>query len=319
MALDWSRVAFVFPGQGSQSVGMGADLFATYPAARVTFEEADDILGFRLSALCFEGPQSELDQTLNTQPALFVAGMAALRALEAELGPITPGAMAGHSLGEFTALAAAGAVSFSDGVRLVRERGRLMTEAGERSPGAMAALLGLDAEPVREICAEARSQTGGLVVLANDNCPGQIVISGEHAALDVALELAKAAGARRAVKLAVSIAAHSPLMSPAAEQFRETLRQTIFHAPTVPVYGNTSAAPLKTADAIRDELETQLTQSVRWTESVKAMIAAGVDELVEFGSKDVLVGLLKRIDGSKTATAVNSLESLTAIVSRARE
>ncbi|MDL1902637.1 ACP S-malonyltransferase [Anaerolineae bacterium CFX9] len=318
MAVDWSRSAFVFPGQGSQVVGMAKDLAAAYPAARAAFDEADDILGFRLSALCFEGPQAELDQTLNTQPALFVAGIAALRALEAELGDVAPLAMAGHSLGEFTALSAAGALSFADGVRLVRERGRLMTEAGERSPGAMAALLGLDAEPVREICAEARRQTGGTVVLANDNCPGQIVISGEHEPLDAALELAKAAGARRAVKLAVSIAAHSPLMAPAAESFRAALDQTAFQTPRVPVYANTSATPITTPDAIRAELEGQLTQSVRWTESVQAMIAAGVDEIFEFGSKDVLVGLMKRIDGTKNAAAVNSLESLTAVVNRAR-
>ena len=312
---DWSSTAFVFPGQGSQLAGMSKDIAAAYPVARETFEQADEILGFALSTLCFEGSQETLDDTINTQPALYVAGIATLRALQSQLADAQAAFVAGHSLGEFTALAAAGAVSFADGLRLVRERGRLMKAAGTRSPGAMAALLGLDADLVRELTARASAETGGTLVLANDNCPGQIVISGDNTTLDLGLEYATAAGAKRAVKLAVSIAAHSPLMEPVAAEFRETLAATTFQAPRIPVYGNVNAAPLTNVDAIRAELGAQLTQSVRWTESVQAMIAAGAERFVELGPKDVLSGLLRRIDRSKSGVSLNSAESLSAFIS----
>jgi [acyl-carrier-protein] S-malonyltransferase len=308
--VDWATAAFVFPGQGSQVVGMGSDLIAAFPAARQTFQQADEILGFALSALCFHGPEEDLNDTLNTQPALYVCGMATLRALQSEIPNVNAAFVAGHSLGEFTALAAAGAVSFEDGLRLVRERGRLMKEAGTKSPGAMAALLGLDAAPVRELCAKASQQTGGVLVLANDNCPGQIVISGDDATLDVGLALAKEAGAKRAVKLVVSIAAHSPLMASASEDFRRVLAVTPFQTPQMPVYGNVNAAPLTSVEAIRDELGNQLTHSVRWTESVAAMIAAGAQHFIEMGPKDVLTGLLRRIDREASATALNSAEAV---------
>jgi [acyl-carrier-protein] S-malonyltransferase len=308
--VDWKKTAFVFPGQGSQVVGMGQDLTQAYASARETFEEADAVLGFSLSELCFNGPQEVLDDTLNTQPALYTYCLATLRALQEELPGAVPVFAAGHSLGELTALAAAGAFSFADGLKLVRERGRLMKEAGTQSPGAMAALLGLDAPQVREVCERASEQTGGVLILANDNCPGQIVISGDEVTIEVGIKLAQEAGAKRAIKLAVSIAAHSPLMEPASAAFRQALLATTFHEAKYVVYGNVDAAPLADVDAIRRELDLQLTHSVRWTESVQAMIAAGVEQFIELGPKDVLTGLLKRIDRSRTGTALNSAAGL---------
>lgn len=306
----WSTVAFMFPGQGSQVVGMGKDIADAYPVARQTFEQADDFLGFALSDLIFSGPAENLNDTINTQPALYVTGMATMRALRSELPDAAPAFAAGHSFGEFTALAAFGALTFEDGLRLVRERGRLMKEAGEKQPGAMAALLALDIEVVREVCARAHAETGGPLVVANDNCPGQVVISGENATLDRALELAKEAGARRALKLAVSIAAHSPLMQSASDQFREAVAGTTFQVPQIPIYGNVSAAPLTDVESIRQELTAQLTSPVRWRESMEAMVARGVDVFAEIGPKDVLTGLMKRIDGSKTTANLNSVENL---------
>jgi [acyl-carrier-protein] S-malonyltransferase len=308
--MNWTTVAFVFPGQGSQTVGMGKDLADAYPIVRQTFEQADSILGFALSDLCFNGPEEALNDTINTQPALYVAGVAFLRVLQEELPVAVASFVAGHSLGEFTALAAAGAVSFEDGLRLVRERGRLMQAAGTQSPGAMAAVLGLDAPQVREICERASQQTGGVLILANDNCPGQNVISGDDATLEVGMQLLSEAKAKKVVKLAISIAAHSPLMESASAEFRQVLAATQFVAPRVPIYGNVDAAPLLDVAAIRRELDLQLTNSVRWTESVQAMIAAGAEVFLEFGPKDVLTGLLKRIDRSKSGKAINGAESL---------
>lgn len=308
--VEWTTTVFLFPGQASQAVGMGRDFAAAYPVARQTFEQADDLLGFPLSRLCFEGPEDELNQTLNTQPALYVCCIATLRALQQERPDAVPAFAAGHSFGEITALAAVGALAFEDGLRLTRERGRAMTEAGEQNPGAMAAILGLDADTVRAVCERARQDTGGVLVLANDNCPGQIVISGDSQTLEVGMTLAKAAGAKRALRLAVSIAAHSPLMIPAAEQFHKALANTDFQTPPIPVYGNVEAAPLGDASHIRRELKVQLTSPVRWTESIQAMIAAGAAQFVEIGPKDVLSGLLKRIDASKLAVQLNSVENL---------
>jgi [acyl-carrier-protein] S-malonyltransferase len=289
---------------------MGRDLAESYPAARALYQQADDILEFALSKLCFQGAQADLDDTLNTQPALFVTGIATLKALQTERPDAVPAFVAGHSLGEFTALAAAGSLSFEDGVRLVRERGRLMKDAGGKTPGAMAALLALDAAVVRDVCARARAETGGVLVLANDNCPGQSVISGDVETLEAGMKLAKEAGAKRALKLAVSIAAHSPLMETAAADFRRALANTHFEPPQGRVYGNVNAAPLPDADAIRHELDVQLTNSVRWTESVQAMAADGAAHFVELGPKDVLTGLLKRIDENRTGFAMNSVEAL---------
>ncbi len=310
--IDWSTTALVFPGQGSQHVGMSADLVQQYPAAAQTFEQADELLGFSLSKLCFEGPAETLDETINTQPALYVAGIATLRILEATHGP-APLAVAGHSLGELTALTAAGALPFEAGVKLVRERGRLMKEAGEKNPGAMAALLGVELADVRDICQQASTQTGKPVVVANDNCPGQVVISGDSQALDTALEIAKGRGVKRAVKLAVSIAAHSPLMAHSSAAFQQALSQVPFEAPRVPVIGNVNAAPLRTREDIQAELHAQLTSSVRWTESVQALQSLGVNTFLELGPKDVLTGLLRRIDRAANGVAVNSIEAISSL------
>lgn len=311
--MDWSTTALVFPGQGSQQVGMGADLAARYPAAAEVFVQADHILEVPLSRLMAGGPAEALDDTLNTQPALYVTGIATLRALESIHGPIMPLAVAGHSLGEFTALTAAGALPFEAGLRLVRQRGRLMKEAGDRSPGAMAALLGIDIGDAVAVCEQASAQAGKPVVVANDNCPGQIVISGDSEALDVALPLAKERGAKRAVKLAVSVAAHSPLMASAASDFRTALEAVSFAAPRFPVIGNLSAAPLTSPQAILDELAAQLTGSVRWTESIRALRAMGAATFLEFGPRDALTGMLKRIDRDAVGVAVNSAEAVAAI------
>lgn len=312
--VDWSTTAFVFPGQGSQAVGMGKDIAEAFPAAAQTFAEADDILGYKLSALCFEGPEADLNDTTNTQPALYVMGVAVLRAIQSALPDARPALVAGHSLGELTALTAAGALPFADGVRLVRARGLLMAEAGQRSPGAMAAVLGLDADPVRAVCAQASEQTGARLVLANDNCPGQVVISGDEAALEAGMELCKQAGAKRVVKLAVSIAAHSPLMESAQEGFRRAVADAHIQAPTTPIIGNVHAAPLESAADIQTELANGLTHPVRWTESVQAMRRLGIAHFYELGPKDVLNGLIKRIDREASATPVNSAAALAALI-----
>lgn len=311
---DWSKSALVFPGQGSQIIGMGADLAAAYPLVAQTFDEANAILGFDLGSVCFNGPEADLNDTVITQPALYVMGVALLRVLQAECPGASPAMVAGHSLGELTALTASGALDFTDGVPLVQMRGRLMAEAGEKNPGAMAALLGLDADQAREACAAASAKTGKTLVVANDNCPGQVVISGDDETLEIGMELAKAAGAKRAVKLAVSIAAHSPLMASAADAFRQAVAAAPIRAPNVPVIGNVNAAPLESVEAIREELGQQLTQAVRWTESVQRMRKAGITHFYELGPKDVLTGLIKRIDRDAIYMAVNSTASLTQFI-----
>ncbi len=320
ISMDWNNVAFIFPGQGSQQVGMGADLAQAFPQARETFAQADALLGFALSKLCFEGPSEQLQDTRNTQPALYVMGVALWRVLQAELGEaLRPAFVAGHSLGELTALTAADALSFEHGVQLVRERGRLMSEAAQRRPGAMAAVLGLEAEAVREICATAAEQSGGMLVVANDNCPGQVVISGENAAIEAALPLAQERGARRVVKLAVSVASHSPLMEAIASDFQQVLAQTPFTTPRIPIVGNVNAAPLTDPEAIRAELGAQLTSTVRWTESVRYMVEQGVETFVELGPKDVLSGLVKRIARKTRRFALNSAEAVRAFLEEARQ
>jgi [acyl-carrier-protein] S-malonyltransferase len=311
--LDYKTTAFVFPGQGSQFVGMGRDLAQASPAARATFAEADQFLGFELSRLCWEGPEAELRDTINAQPALLTCSVAALRALHERLGEHPPALMAGHSLGEISALVAAGSLEFEDGVLLVRRRGEVMKAAGERSPGGMAAILNLDALIMVEVCAAAAAQTGGVVQVANDNCPGQVVISGDQAALEKAMELARARGAKRALKLPVSIAAHSPLMQSAVEGFRQTVDGMPFIAPIPAIIGNVQAAPLVDPNDFRIELPAQLTSAVRWTESVRYMLVQGVTTFVELGSKDVLTTLLKRIDSSARGMAVGTPEGLEAI------
>lgn len=312
-----STTAFVFPGQGSQFAGMGRALAERYSVASQTFAEADDLFGVSLSELCFNGPEDILTDTYNAQPALFVAGIAALRVLyEAWDTDFRPAFTAGHSLGELTALTAAGAMSFADGLQLVRLRGELMRDAGAHSPGGMAAILGLEIETLEAICADVRSSSGGIVVVANDNCPGQIVLAGDEAALAKALELAERSGARRAVRLPVSIAAHSPLMMPIQKVFREAVDATPFHPPVIPIMGNTTAQLMADVGSIRAELGDQLTSPVRWTESVRAMCSAGVTTFIELGSKNVLTGLLKRIDRQAAGLVVDSPEGIEELIAQ---
>jgi [acyl-carrier-protein] S-malonyltransferase len=312
--LDSAKTALIFPGQGSQAVGMGADLAAQFQVARQTFQEANDLLDFDLSELCFHGPEQELTNTINAQPALYVAGIAALRTAYEALGDtFRPAYVAGHSLGEFTALTAAGSLDFPAGLRLVRKRGQLMAEADQHSPGGMAALLGLDIDTAESLCAQAHEITQGVAVIANDNCPGQTVIAGDEETLGKAMELASEAGARRVVRLAVSIASHSPLMARVADEFRTALADTPFQPPMIPIIGNTQAGRLQTEQEIRAELGDQLTSRVRWTESIQAMLDDGVTTFVELGSGDVLSGLLKRIDRSTTRIVVDGPEGIAKI------
>jgi [acyl-carrier-protein] S-malonyltransferase len=308
-----ATTALIFPGQGSQQVGMGRDLAQACEPARQVYALADEILGYPLSRLCFEGPEEELNDTLNTQPALFVTCLALLRAIEAEGRAPRPALVAGHSLGELTALAAAGALGLADGLRLVRERGRLMKLAGERSPGGMAAVIKMDEEQVERACREAGAETGEPVQVANYNAPGQVVISGGGTALHKAIELLRAQGARRIVPLAVSIAAHSPLMGGVAHDYRAAVDATPLRAPEVPVVGNISARPLAGVHEIRDELAGQLTWPVRWTASVQWMAAQGVGRFVEVGPKDVLTKLVQRIAPEAEAIAVGDLAAVRAL------
>ncbi len=302
--------AFVFPGQGSQTLGMARELADGFASARAAFQEADDALGFALSRLCWEGPEAELNDTVNTQPALLAASIAALRAVREHLGDVTPAYMAGHSVGEVTALVAAGAIGYADGLRLIRRRGEAMKAAGAQAPGGMAAILNLDADALQVICAEASAEVGLPVQVANDNCPGQVVISGALPALEKAMELAKARGAKRALRLQVSIAAHSALMAPEVPGYAEAVTATPILAPSVPVVGNITASPLPDVDAIRRELPAQLTSPVRWTDSIRYLQAQGVRTYVELGSKDVLTGLLKRIDAEAVGVAVGTPDAV---------
>jgi [acyl-carrier-protein] S-malonyltransferase len=294
MKLNLQDTAFVFPGQGSQTVGMGRDLAAQYPIAKQTFDEADSILGFSLSTLMWDGPDADLNDTVNTQPALYIHSLAAFRTFSLLYPDLKPASLAGHSLGELSALAASGALSFEDGLRLVRKRGELMKHAGTLAPGGMAAILGLDIPTLDTVCAEA-STSDEIVQVANDNCPGQVVISGAKAAVERAMAGAKAAGAKRALPLAVSIAAHSPLMASIQVEWTEAVNAANFLPPQIPVIGNVYAATLGDEDAARADIIAQMQSRVRWTESVKLMSAQGVNTFVEVGTGSVLGGLVKRI------------------------
>jgi [acyl-carrier-protein] S-malonyltransferase len=320
MAIESGGVlALVFPGQGSQFIGMARELIDLSPAAKRVVEQADDTLGFALSDLMYSGPTETLEDTINAQPAILTASIAAFEAVNerfSEAGQSLRTAMvAGHSLGEFSALVAAGATDFATALKLVRERGRLMKEAGTRHPGGMAAILGLEDDVLSQVCAEASQD--GIVVLANANCPGQTVISGEVAALERAMELAKERGARRIARLGVSIASHSPLMADASAQFNELVAATRFNDPAVPVYANVSAAPMTTAAEIRDELSRQIESPVNWTGSVQAMIDAGAAEFLELGPGNVLGGLIKRISRDVRTLSISDLEiGLPAMIAR---
>lgn len=308
------QIAFLFPGQGSQEVGMGQALVENYPAARKIFDQADEILGFSLSRLCFEGPEADLNDTSNTQAALLTTSIAALEALKAAGYSAQPRYVAGHSLGEYSAYVAAGVLTFEAGLRLVRERGRLMKKAGELNPGSMAAILKLDDEIIVNICREVTAQGNGVLQVANYNSPGQVVISGHNAAVDRGIELALTAKARRAVKLAVSIGAHSELMRVIADEFRAAVNQTALNLPDIPIVANITAQPLDSLEVIRAEMEGQLTASVRWTDSVLWMVNQGVTQFIELGPKDVLTGLIKRISKDVTAHSVGTPDGITALL-----
>ena len=304
MNLDLQTTAFVFPGQGSQAVGMGKDLAAQFPSARQTFEEADTILGFSLSKLMWEGPKEELDETINTQPALYVHSIAAWNTFTAQT-PLRPASVAGHSLGELSALTASGALSFADGLKLVRTRGALMKRAGELNPGGMAAILGVDIPTLDKVCAEA-STADEIVQVANDNCPGQVVISGHKPALERAMAGAKAAGAKRALPLAVSIAAHSPLMDSIQSEWNAAVNACAMKDAEIPVIGNVHAKAIRSADDLRADIKGQMQSRVRWTESVREMTGSGIQAYVEAGSGTVLLGLIKRIESSAVGYALGT-------------
>jgi len=295
---------------------MGKDVFAAFPVARETYQQADESLGFALSELCFNGPEDALRDTINQQPALLTTSVALLRVIQTQGARLTPAFVAGHSLGEYTALVAAGALDFSDAVVLVRERGRVMRDAGQVHAGGMAAVLGLDDLVLEEACREATARHGGLgVVCANYNAPGQVVISGETAALETAIGLAKERGARRVVPLPVTIASHSPLMREAALAFDRAVQAVPLRPARCPIVANVTARPLGSVDDMRTEMVQQLTSPVRWTASVQYMVSQGVHEFVEVGPKDVLAGLIKRIDGRVSVVNVGDLAGVEAILS----
>jgi [acyl-carrier-protein] S-malonyltransferase len=287
-----AKLAYVFPGQGSQAVGMGLELYAEYPSAKYVFDEVDKTLGFPLSRLCFNGPEDELTQTINVQPAVLTVSIACLKASEEAGGSSLPppDVVAGHSLGEYTALVVAGVLSLSEAVRLVRERGRLMSEAGRARPGGMAAVIGLDEEAVRDICLSAGTE------ISNINCPGQIVVSGAEEKLAEFQRLAKTRGGSRVIPLKVSGAFHSELMQPASDGLKKTISEFTFGEPLVPVVANVTAQMMIEAKAIKEEMVDQITHCVRWQQSVENMIAGGVTTFLEIGHGQVLAGLIKRIN-----------------------
>jgi [acyl-carrier-protein] S-malonyltransferase len=310
MAQTATTTAWVFPGQGSQSVGMCRDLYDNVKSAREAFEQADHALGFSLSKLVFEGPEEDLRQTINAQPALVTAGYACLQAARELAGSklASPSFVAGHSLGEYTALLAAGVFDFPTAVRLARERGRLMHEAGQKRPGAMSAIMGLDEAKLADVCQASET------VMANINSPGQIVISGAAENIKKAMELATAAGASRAVPLQVSGAFHSPLMQPAVEGMTKYLDAAVFSKPSIPAIGNVTALPLATPEDVKTELKKQLTSPVQWIKTVEYMTKNGVTTIIEIGPGRVLAGLVKRISKETATINLGDLKAISALV-----
>jgi [acyl-carrier-protein] S-malonyltransferase len=285
------NIAFIFPGQGSQYVGMGRHLYETYSEARETFDEASDRLGYDISELCFNGPKEELDRTFRTQPCILTASIAAYNVLSSR--GIEPAVVAGHSLGEYSALVAAGVIPFRDAVTLTEKRGRFMQDAVPEGKGLMAAILGLSRDQVDEVCL---SVSSGYTAPANYNCPGQIVIAGEKEAVEEAIKLAREAGAKRALAIPVSAPSHCALMMEASRRLAEVLKDTSFASPRIPVVNNADAMFLNTVDSIKASLVKQLDSPLLWEDSVRNMIDSGIDTFVEVGPGKVLSGLIKRID-----------------------
>jgi len=298
------KVACVFPGQGSQAVGMGLNLYTQFPSAKDVFDEVNQTLGFSLSRLCFEGPEDKLTQTINVQPAVLTVSIACLKAAEEIIGSSLPlpDIVAGHSLGEYTALVVAGVLSLSEAARLVRERGRLMNEAARVSPGGMIAVLGLDEKTVGDICISADTE------ISNINCPGQIAVSGAEENLTEFRSLAEAKGARRIIPLKVSVASHSQLMQPALDGLKDAISRFTFHEPLVPVVANVTAQMLTDAQAIKEELVSQITNCVQWQRSIENIIADGVTTFFEIGHGQVLAGLIKRISPTVQVFNIGDVE-----------
>jgi [acyl-carrier-protein] S-malonyltransferase len=309
-----ARVAFLFPGQGSQKVGMGKDLVERHPHLRDFFARADEVVGFPLTRLCFEGPDSELVQTQNTQPAIFVVSMAILDVMRKE--GLRAEAAAGHSLGEYGALVCAGVLELEDALRLVRRRGELMAGVNARTPGAMAAVIGLPGEAVAEACRKAQAETGGVVEPANYNTPQQTVISGQEAAVVRAMALAQEAKAEKVVRLQVGAPFHCSLMSALQEEFAATLEKYPFKDPEVPVVANVSGDYVRTADAVKDALRRQVAGAVRWTDSINRLAADGFDTFVEVGPGRTLVGLGRQIQPDRTGLSTGDAKRLDTVIAQ---